>query len=99
MLGSPPVRQPTDLLRTVAEELILPSAADMVPTIIDETAASKLKAMPLSKTTKSPLMLPLQWLLLFFFFRGRSYAFDFPKLSQNTNLSYVCCRVTSLMFN
>lgn len=47
---------------TVAEELILPSATDMVPTIIDETAASKLKAMPLSKTTKSPLMLPLQWL-------------------------------------
>lgn len=79
---------------TVAEELILPSATDMVSTIIDETAASKLKAMPLSETTKSPLMLPLQWLVHFFFFSGGSYAFDFPKLSQNTNLSYVCSRVT-----
>lgn len=53
---------------TVAEELILPFATDMVSTIIDETAASKLKAMPLSKTTKSPLMLPLQRLVHYFFF-------------------------------
>ncbi|XP_040896345.1 zinc finger BED domain-containing protein 5 [Toxotes jaculatrix] len=36
---------------TIAEELILPSAIDMVSTMIDEATASKLKAVPLSNNT------------------------------------------------
>lgn len=36
---------------TIAEELILPSAIDMVSTMIDEATASKLKAIPLSNNT------------------------------------------------
>ncbi|XP_059366129.1 zinc finger BED domain-containing protein 5-like [Carassius carassius] len=38
---------------TIAEELILPSAIDMVSTMIDEATASKLKAIPLSNNTIS----------------------------------------------
>lgn len=36
---------------TVAEELILPCAMDMVSTMIDDSAASKLRAIPLSNNT------------------------------------------------
>ncbi len=36
---------------TIAEELKLPSAIDMVSTMIDEATASKLKAIPLSNNT------------------------------------------------
>ncbi|XP_024145995.1 zinc finger BED domain-containing protein 5 [Oryzias melastigma] len=36
---------------TIAEELILPSAIDMVSTMIDEATASKLKVIPLSNNT------------------------------------------------
>ncbi|TKS65233.1 Zinc finger BED domain-containing protein 5 [Collichthys lucidus] len=38
---------------TIAEELILPSAIDMVSTMIDVATASKLKAIPLSNNTIS----------------------------------------------
>ncbi|XP_059375528.1 zinc finger BED domain-containing protein 5-like [Carassius carassius] len=38
---------------TIAEELILPSAIDMVSTMINEATASKLKAIPLSNNTIS----------------------------------------------
>ena len=37
--------------RTIAEELIRPSATGMASTVIDEATASKLKAIPLSDNT------------------------------------------------
>ena len=36
---------------TIAEDLILPAALDMVSTMLDETSASKLKVIPLSNDT------------------------------------------------
>ena len=40
-------------LHTIAEELVLPAALDLVLTIIGESAAQKLKAVPLSNNTIS----------------------------------------------
>ena len=40
-------------LHTIAEELVLPAALDLVSTIIGESAAQKLKAVPLSNNTIS----------------------------------------------
>lgn len=36
---------------TIAEQLILPAALDMVSVMLDETSAAKLKAVPLSNDT------------------------------------------------
>ncbi len=36
---------------TIAEQLILPAALDMVSIMLDETSAAKLKAIPLSNDT------------------------------------------------
>ena len=38
-------------LHTIAEELVLPAALDLVLTIIGESAAQKLKAVPLSNNS------------------------------------------------
>ena len=38
---------------TIAEELILPCAMDMVSTMLDDKAASKLRAIPLSDNTNA----------------------------------------------
>ena len=38
-------------LHTIAKELVLPAALDLVSTIIRESAAQKLKAVPLSNNT------------------------------------------------
>ena len=40
-------------LNTIAEELVLPAALDLVSTIIGESTAQKLKAVPLSNNTIS----------------------------------------------
>ena len=40
-------------MHTIAEELVLPAALDLVLTIIGESAAQKLKAVPLSNNTIS----------------------------------------------
>ena len=40
-------------LHTIAEELVLPAALDLVSTMIGESAAQKLKALPLSNNTIS----------------------------------------------
>ena len=40
-------------LHTIAEELVLPDALDLVSTIIGESTAQKLKAVPLSNNTIS----------------------------------------------
>ena len=40
-------------LHTIAEELVLPAALDLVSTIIGESTAQKLKAVPLSNNTIS----------------------------------------------
>ena len=40
-------------LHTIAEELVLPAVLDLVSTMIGESAAKKLKAVPLSNNTIS----------------------------------------------
>ena len=40
-------------LYTIAEELVLPAALDLVSTMLEESAAQKLKAVPLSNNTIS----------------------------------------------
>ena len=40
-------------LHTIEEELVLPAALDLVSTMIGESAAQKLKAVPLSNNTIS----------------------------------------------
>ena len=40
-------------LRTIAEELVLPAAIDLVSTMIEESAPQKLKAVPISNNTIS----------------------------------------------
>ena len=51
----------------IAEELILPAALDVVSTMLDETSAAKLKAVPLSKDTAARLACDISYHTKFIF--------------------------------